>query len=142
MTSAARATAGSLTMGARLDAGALLGDRIPQQMLELGGTQGLGGYGYKEFAGDRAVLARGFAAFPLGRVRTLDPGLRLNADAGWANGGPGLGELGLTSRASDGVRASIGAGISLFSEVAYVGVMRPLEGHRRLQLVVRYGNGF
>lgn len=51
-----------LVLVARGDVGALWGrDRPPQQLFELGSEQNLPGYGYKEFAGDRAAVGRGFA---------------------------------------------------------------------------------
>ena len=52
-----------ITYAARADAGMLLGNGVipPQQLYELGGSTGLPGYDYKEFAGDRAVLVRSVA---------------------------------------------------------------------------------
>lgn len=53
---------GRITYAARVDAGMLLGGDYPlQRLFELGGTSGLPGYRYKEFAGDRAVLVRSLA---------------------------------------------------------------------------------
>ena len=51
-----------VTAALRLDAGQLDGRRIPaQQLFELGAAQNLLGYGYKEFAGNRALAVRGLA---------------------------------------------------------------------------------
>ncbi len=78
-----RTNAGRWSFAARGDAGAAVGARLPpQQLFELGRTQRLQGYGYKEFVGDRAVLLRGLAMWrapvleaPLGFGRLLVPGL-------------------------------------------------------------------
>ncbi len=59
-----------VTYAARVDAGALWSDRPPpQQLFELGGTQVLPGYDYKEFAGDRAAVLRALAMYRLGVLR-------------------------------------------------------------------------
>lgn len=62
----ARRNAGPWTFASRLDAGAVLGDVPPQQLFELGSTENLPGYEYKEFAGDQAVVLRGIAMYRLG----------------------------------------------------------------------------
>lgn len=87
---------GRVTYAARVDGGVLLGDDYPmQQLFELGGTTGLPGYGYKEFAGDRAVLIRTLAmlALPIQRTplritRRLylpapSPALAVGLQSGW-----------------------------------------------------------
>jgi hypothetical protein len=67
----ARRNRGRFTLAARLDAGALFADTPPpQQLFEIGETQNLPGYDYKEFAGDRAVVARGMAMYGLGVFRS------------------------------------------------------------------------
>jgi hypothetical protein len=59
-----------ITYAARVDAGALWSDRPPpQQLFELGGREVLPSYAYKEFAGDRAIVARGLAMYRLGMLR-------------------------------------------------------------------------
>ena len=86
-----------VTLAARADAGRLLGNDVipPQQLFELGGTTGLPGYEYKEFAGDQAALGRGFimASLPYFRVPVRvgrrwfmpapSPALSFGAQAGW-----------------------------------------------------------
>lgn len=88
-----------ITFAARADGGLLLGsDAIPpQQLFELGGTTGLPGYAYKEFAGDQAALGRGFimAALPYLRVPIRagrrwfipapSPALSLGLQGGWTS---------------------------------------------------------
>ncbi|MDB4951252.1 MAG: hypothetical protein JWM27_3901 [Gemmatimonadetes bacterium] len=66
---AARHTAGPLTYLLRADAAALFGGSPPQKVIEVGGNEGLPGYGYKEFGGDRAVLLRLGAAYALPVLR-------------------------------------------------------------------------
>jgi hypothetical protein len=62
---AARTNAGPWTFASRLDAGAVLGEPPPQQLFELGSTENLPGYDYKEFAGNQAVVVRGLAMYRL-----------------------------------------------------------------------------
>ncbi|MEO7360025.1 MAG: hypothetical protein ABI120_06835, partial [Gemmatimonadaceae bacterium] len=51
---------------ARADASILGGVEIPpQQLIELGGAEGLPGYEYKEFSGDQALVARGTIGYLL-----------------------------------------------------------------------------
>jgi hypothetical protein len=83
------------TFAAVLNAGALFGDAPPQQLFELGEQQHLPGYGYKEFAGDRAASLDLIGTIPLGILRepigelagfvipAIVPALQLGATAGW-----------------------------------------------------------
>ena len=51
---------------ARADGSVLDGKQLPvQQLIEVGGAEGLPGYEYKEFAGDQALVARGTIGFLL-----------------------------------------------------------------------------
>jgi hypothetical protein len=87
----------ALSLVGRVDGGMLAGkDRLPQQLFELGAFESLPGYDYKEFAGDRAAVARGYTmlALPVLRApirltrRYLLPGptpaLSAGIHAGWA----------------------------------------------------------
>jgi len=87
---------GRMTYAARADGGMLFGGDYPmQQLFELGGTTGLPGYGYKEFAGDRAVLIRTLAMLSLPMQRTPlqitrrlylpapSPALAVGIQSGW-----------------------------------------------------------
>jgi hypothetical protein len=92
----ARRTAGPFVIAARADGGVVLGDRIPpQQLFELGENQNLPGYGYKEFAGNQAAVARGLAMLPLPLWRaplrlgrwvfpSVAPMLSAGVQSGWA----------------------------------------------------------
>ena len=53
----ARTNAGRWTFASRFDAGVVLGSPPPQQLFELGSTEGLPGYGYKQFAGESGRAA-------------------------------------------------------------------------------------
>lgn len=96
----ARENRGALTLAARVDAGALWGasrgDALPpQQLFELGQNQHLPGYDYKEFAGDRAAVARALLMrrLPLWRapihvwrrvwLPAPTPALAVGAQSGW-----------------------------------------------------------
>ena len=88
-----RTNQGRLTIVGRGDLGLLFGDSVPpQQLYEVGRNQRLQGYGYKEFAGDRAAMLRGLAMFrlpmleapvPVGRwlLPGLTPAVAIGAQA-------------------------------------------------------------
>ena len=62
----ARQQRGAFAGAVRADAGVLFGPDVPaQQLFEIGRGEGLVGYGYKEFAGDRAALVRALATYEL-----------------------------------------------------------------------------
>lgn len=93
----ARRAAGPFIYAARADAGVVAGDSVPpQQLFELGENQNLPGYGYKEFAGDRAAVVRGLVMYPLplwraplrlGRwvLPSVAPTVSFGAQTGWAD---------------------------------------------------------
>jgi hypothetical protein len=94
---AARRTWGSVTLATRVQGGILLGDAPPPQTIfELGGEGALPGYGYKEFAGDRAAAGGVLASYalpvfrrPVRLVRSLmipglSPGFAGGIQAGWS----------------------------------------------------------
>jgi hypothetical protein len=63
---ATRWNRGRVTVAGRADAGQVFGAIIPpQQLFELGSSEALPGYSYKEFAGNRAALLRGMAMYRL-----------------------------------------------------------------------------
>ncbi|HEY0777204.1 MAG TPA: hypothetical protein VGD56_04480, partial [Gemmatirosa sp.] len=156
-------TSGStLALVGRVDAGVVLApsDRgpPPQQLFELGNAQGLLGYGYKEFAGDRAASARSallltgpFFRTPI-RVRrfllpAVAPGLAATLQLGYADASnaAALGSIArlgfrndtvsatgapvFASRPTDGVRASVSAGVTLFGGAIFGGVARAVDTH-------------
>ena len=157
---------GPLSLAAHADAGVVSGSPIPpQQLFEIGGNGTLDGYSYKQFAGDRAALFRGFASyrFPVWRrpwriwrnylVPGVGPGLALSAEGGWteissSNVLLAVQKLGLNSdgtpvsTATDGVRATLGAGLTFFSDLLHVGVARPVDRPAPLRFVIGFGAVF
>ena len=160
---AARRYLGNFSLVMHTDAGAAFGNGLPPQVLfELGGTESLPGYSYKEFAGDRAVVFRSFASYRLGiwerpihlgrtlMLPGLSPGLVTSLEGGWSNLSTGAArraaiELGTTdtgdpiSRPTDRVRSTFGAGISLFSDVLHVGAARPLDHTAPWRFTIGFG---
>lgn len=132
-----------LTLIARGDAGAVLGQAPPQFLFRFGGIEGLRGYGRNEFGGSTAVLGRarlllhlppygqeplfsaGLFLFP-----PLRPALALSGDAGWARvSSDSRGSLTrLGARETDGVRSSYGVGLSLFEDAVSVEYVWPGDG--------------
>ena len=167
---ATRRELGPFQLFARGDAGTLLGTPIPQEMFELGGDLGLPGYGYKEFAGDRAALVRAVLGytFPILTApihlpsRLLLPGLAPGVAAGIFGGWTevssdaarrALLELGTTtdslsglpvpiSRATGGMRASAEFLVTFFSGALAFGVTRPIDQASGWKFTGRIGQGF
>jgi hypothetical protein len=98
----ARHTAKHVTYAGRLDVIALVSRSVlPQQVIEFGETEGLPGYAYKEFGGDRAALLRGAVEYQLPWLRApirighgarsrfflpgLSPSLAAGVQSGWAD---------------------------------------------------------
>jgi hypothetical protein len=92
----ARRMAGPMIYAVRADAGVVTGASIPpQQLFELGASQNLPGFGYKEFAGNQAAVLSGLAMYPVPiwraplRVRrmvfpSVAPSISFGAQTGWA----------------------------------------------------------
>lgn len=100
---AARREVRAVTLAGRVDAIAVFTRQVlPQQLIEFGETEGLPGYAYKEFGGDRALLARGAIEYQLPWLRApirtgfgtgrfahlvlpgIAPSLAFGGQAGWA----------------------------------------------------------
>jgi hypothetical protein len=139
-------------------------------MFELGSGEGLSAYGYKEFAGDRAALARAVVGytFPILRapihlpsrliVPGIAPGLAAGVHAGWTEvSGPAaqaaLLELGMTvdpatgllvpvSRPTRGIRASAEFLLTFFNGSFALGVTRPIDTQGPWKFTGRLGQGF
>jgi len=167
---AARRELGPFQLYARGDAGALLGNPVPQQMFELGGDLGLSGFEYKEFAGDRAALLRTVIGYTFPILRApirlpsalvlpgLAPGVAAGIHGGWTEvssdaARQALLELGTTidsastqpillSRPTNGVRASAEFLATFFSGALAIGVTRPLDEARGWKFTWRIGQGF
>ncbi len=154
---------GPLSLAAHVDGGFVEGAPLPpQQLFEIGGNGTLAGYDYKQFAGDRAALFRGFASYRFHVWQRpwrfwhnyflpgLSPGVALSAEGGWTEiSSPGAAlavrELGLNpdgtplSTATNGIRTTAGAGLTLFSDLVHVGVARPIDRPATWRLVVGFG---
>ena len=71
---AARRTHGPFSYAGRIDAIAVFTSQVlPQQLIEFGENEGLPGYAYKEFGGDRAVLSRAAVTYQLPILRAPIP---------------------------------------------------------------------
>jgi hypothetical protein len=152
---------GPVSLAAHADGGFLLGaNPPPQQLFELGGNGLLPGYDYKQFAGDHAALFRSFASYRFGIwqrpvhvlrnyfIPGLSPGVAMSAQGGWTEiSSPGAAlavrELGVVngvpvSTATNGVRATVGGGLTFFSDLLHVGVARPVDHAAPWRLVAGF----
>jgi len=160
----ARKYYGLFSLAAHVDAGIVTGDVPAQKLFELGGDETLPGYGYKQFAGDRAVLFRSYASRrfdllkrPI-RVRNfflpaLNPGVGVSIQGGWtemssAAAQESAARLGLTSDglpvsvATDGIRATAGGGLTFFSDLFHIGASRPIAHAGRWRFAFGAGVAF
>jgi len=157
---------GPVSVAAHGDAGILTGEHPPpQKLFELGGNELLPGYDYKQFAGDRAALFRSFASyrFPLWHrpihfwrnylIPGLGPGLAISAQGGWTElSSTGAREAVIqlgdgwsvapVSQPTKGIRATIGAGVTLFSDIMHIGVARPVDHAAPWKFVAGFGATF
>ncbi|HEY4304093.1 MAG TPA: hypothetical protein VGM82_06480 [Gemmatimonadaceae bacterium] len=160
----ARSYFGLFTFAAHADGGIVTGDVPAQQLFELGGDLTLPGYAYKEFAGDRAALFRGYVSRRFDKLKrpirirnfflpAINPGLGASIEGGWtelssAAARRAVTTLGLTpdgalrSSATNGVRATAGAGLTLFSDLLHLGVARPIDHSARWRFSVGAGVAF
>lgn len=167
---AARREIGPFQLYARGDAGTLLGAPVPQAMFEIGKGEGLSAYGYKEFGGDRAAVARAVVGYTLPILRApihlpsgfilpgIAPGIAAGIHGGWAEAsGPAaeraLIDLGATidtatglmvpiSRPTEGIRASAEFLVTFFSGALAVGVTRQIDQRGPWKFTGRIGQGF
>lgn len=167
---AARRELGPFEVFARTDAGTLLGAPVPQALFEIGGTDGLSSYGYKEFGGDRAATARAVVGYNLPILRAplrlpsnlvlpgIAPGVAAGIHAGWADASgeaaqnallrlgsridSATGLLVPLSRPTDGIRATAEVLLTLFSGAVSLGVARPIDQPGAWKFTARIGQGF
>lgn len=156
----ARRYVGHITIALDGNAGVVSGASIPpQRLFELGGSGSLPGYNYKEFVGDRAALFRGFAAYTFNVWRAprrvwrsivlpgLAPGVAASAQGGWAElsssgARASASRLGVVTSPTDGVRASVGAGLTLFGGNAHIGFARPVDHAAPWRFTIGFGPAF
>jgi hypothetical protein len=138
---------GPFVASAKVEAGAAFGESVPtQQLFELGGSQHLPGYEYKEFAGDRAAIARAKLQYYLGVWRTPiefgqyrlpapDPALYTSVQSGWTGARrPGTRDAMARLRpdeapiiTTDGVLTTVAAGVEFFGGGIRIGIARAVD---------------
>ncbi|HEX5831023.1 MAG TPA: hypothetical protein VFY16_08590 [Gemmatimonadaceae bacterium] len=163
---------GPWLFAARLDGGALLGPgRPPQQLFELGGTQRLPGYDYKELTGDQAAAVAGAVLYglpvlqapirfpvPILRRRLLFPGiapmLAASVESGWvgvteearaavaALPPPAAGVEPLVLRGTDDVRTTVELGLRFFGGAVGIGMARAVDHGEAWRFTWRLGGAF
>jgi hypothetical protein len=160
----ARQYFGQLSLAAHADGGIVTGDIPPQALFELGGSETLPGYDYKQFGGDRAALFRGFVSYRLDRWKrplrvrnyvlpAINPGIAVSIQGGWTElSSPaaraavlrlgGTDDGGALSVATDGVRATFGGGFTLFSDLLHIGASRPIDHGGRWRFTFGAGAAF
>ena len=129
-----RLNSGPWTFATRFDAGALIGpEAVPQQLYEIGRSENLQAYDYKEFVGDRAAVVRGLVMYRLPLFRAPihiyrfiwlpepSPALAVTVQTGWSQiSGPAAGaaaaELGalVTPAGTGRPRTTVGGGLRFF----------------------------
>ena len=132
-------------------------------MYELGGTENLPSYAYKEFGGDRAAIGRALAAyhFPVLRmprrvwfltIPGISPGVGTGVHGGWAEASSdaarrallALGRDGVTplSRPTDGIRATADVRFTILSGAIGAGYARPIDHAGRWRPFFVWGAAF
>jgi hypothetical protein len=167
---AARRELGPFQLFARGDVGAVFGGVEPQALFEIGSSEGLSSYGYKEFAGDQAMLGRAVLGYTLPFLRApmhlpsnlivpgISPGLAAGIHAGWADvssvaAAIAVRELGVRtdpltgllvpiSSPTNGVRASAEFLVTFFNGALAAGVTRPVDTRGPWKFTARIGQGF
>lgn len=160
---------GRVSLAARADAGQVFGRVIPpQQLFELGSSEALPGYGYKEFGGNRAALLRGLAMYRLNRLTaplrlstrfwlpSPSPALAIGVQAGWTDVSNSAGRVAMdglggardstllalwrpVSRPSDGVRATVTGGVRFFGGAVGLLLARPLDQGGKWRVTLALG---
>lgn len=162
---AARHYLGPVSLALHADGGLLFGAHPPpQQLFELGGNELLPGYDYKEFAGDRAALFRAYSSYRFNLLKRpmrfrslyipgLSPGLGASIQGGWteisslatqdAVHALGVDANGLPlSTSTGGARATVGGGLTFFSDLVHIGAARPIDRPAPWRFVFGFGSAF
>ena len=157
----ARLRPGPFRIALRADGDVVTGSHIaPQAMLELGGDNGLPGYEYKEFGGDRAVLLRALAGYQFGileapiRLRGrwmipgLSPGVAIGMQGGWTGLASDAGRESLArlmaltpggARTTGNMRSTAQLLVTFFGGSLGLGIARPLDHRASWRLTVGSG---
>jgi hypothetical protein len=158
-----------MTLAGRVDVGQVFGQRLPpQQLFELGSSEALPGYEYKEFVGDRAALLRGVVMYRLNRwtapvrltrrfwLPSPSPALSLGVQAGWTDVSTNAARVAVaglenvrdpeplalwraTPRPSDGVRATVAVGVRFFGGAMGLLLARPLDAGGKWRVLLNVG---
>ena len=152
-------------LAAHGEGGVVLGSTLPPQtMFELGGIEGLPGYRYKEFGGDRAAVTRALVGYSLPfykkprrvwryMVPGLSPGVVVGVNGGWAEASSAAarqalalltttsfdGASTLVPRPTDGVRATVDARATFFGSLIGLGMARPVDHAAKWRFVFTFG---
>ena len=152
---AARRTLGPFSVAARMDGAIVFGGAPAQQLIELGENEGLPGYSYKEFGGDRAALVRAGIVYQLPVLRAplrplkwlvlpnLSPALGASIQGGWTDASSPAARATLLSfgyrtdpvsglaipatRPTGGIRSTVTLSLGLFGGALGIGMARPLD---------------
>lgn len=152
--SLAQKMAGRFVFAARVDAAYVAGDAIPsQQLIEIGGAEGLPGYDYKAFAGNEAVIARStvtwllpFFSAPIHIGSVVIPGVSPQPQVGLFSGltaataeaEPVLNRLGWVT--TDGWRSTLDLRLRFFGGTFSIGASRAIDHNGGWQLVFGVGS--
>ena len=159
-----RSNVGRWTFAARFDAGVLLGSPPAQQLFEIGNTEGLPGYRYKEFAGDQAVALR---TLELYRLNILDspirltqrywlpaiaPELAVTLQSGWTGASSGLARASIlrlgtaagipVSTVTGTARATASGGIRFFGGSVGLSMARAIDRADKWKAQFEFGQVF
>jgi hypothetical protein len=151
--SLAQKMVGRFVFAARVDAAYVAGSNIPsQQVVEIGGVEGLPGYSYKQFAGNEAVIARStvvwllpYLAAPIHIGSIVIPGvspqpqigLFTGITAATAQAQPVLNRLGWVT--TDGWRSTLDLRMRFFGGTFSVGAARAIDHNGGWMLVIGVG---
>ncbi len=157
---------GPVSFSLHFDGGVVTAKRIPPQTLfELGGSLILPGYGYKQFAGDRAALFREYSSYTLPVLRAprriwrtvfmpgLAPGFAAGIQGGWTqiSNSAARASVARLGQNDDGtplsvetghIRSTFGVGATLFSGNLHFGFARPVENGAKWRFVAGFGPSF
>lgn len=132
---------GNLTYAVRADAALLFGGSPLQKVIEFGENEGLPGYHYKQFGGDRTALARLGLIYSLPVLRSplrvsrwltlpgVAPSLALSLQGGWAAAHAAETQRALKllgSSPTEGTRASVAISLDAFDGAFGLGLARPI----------------
>ena len=146
-----------VVFASRIDAGTVIGDELPPQLLyELGGSMSLPSYEYKEFGGDRAAIGRAMAGYHFPVLRTprrigflmipgLAPGVAAGVQSGWAEAASPSGRAALQRLGSvptQRVRATADYRLTFLSGALGVGMARPIDQAGRWKPFFFWGSSF